>query len=387
MTIAKLKSDVETLTESYRPLFPHTKHQVYFNHAAVSPLSNRVMDAFTAYLKERNETDIENYPTLVRLLVSAKNAVATLINADSRNIAFVPNTSYGLNILAQGLTWQSGDRILLADIEFPSNVYPFQNLTSQGVEIDFIKSRDGKILLEDIEKMLTPRTRLFSISHVQFLTGYRSDLKAISNLCKKHDVVFSVDAIQSIGAMQIDVKDMGIDFLAAGCHKWGMSPMGTGFIYLTDAMLARLRQPFVGWLSVEDAWNMLDYNLTLLPDARRFELGTQNWMGMVGLNAAFSVFHDIGQAVIQKKILLLSGYLAERLTEHGYELACDAPVENRSGIVSFKAANADDVFKTLMSHNIETATRIGLIRVSPHFYNTTEEIDLFIEALNTITHK
>ncbi|NTV47782.1 MAG: aminotransferase class V-fold PLP-dependent enzyme, partial [Chlorobiales bacterium] len=265
------KAEVLEKTEAYRQYFPHTKRQIYLNHAAVSPLSTRVVAAITRHLQERGETDIENFfPTLLPALTSARGRVANFIGCASKSIAFVQNTSYGLNLLAQGLKWRKGDRIILYEREFPANVYPFLNLEKRGVKVDFVKDHNGEIYLDDIEKLITPRTRLVSLSFVQFLTGYRLDLKALATLCHKHEVICSIDAIQGLGALPVDCKDSGIDFLACGGHKWAMSPMGTGFICVSDSLLERLDPVMVGWTSVDDAWNMLDYRLELLPDARRY---------------------------------------------------------------------------------------------------------------------
>lgn len=376
-------------TESYRTIFPHLQHQLYLNHAAVSPLSLRVVQAIENYLSERSEHDIENYwSRLIPTLESARRRVASFIDCDLHQLAFVPNTSYAFNILAQGLKWHSGDRILLYDQEFPSNVYPFLNLKKHGVEIDFVSSREGQILLDDIAAKLTARTRLVSMSYVQFLTGFRIDLAALAELCHQNGTLVSIDAIQGLGAMPIDFKGSGIDFLAAGCHKWAMSPMGIGIMVMTDALLDEIGAPFVGWLSVEDGWDFFNYEQDLLDDARRHELGTQNWIGLVGLNEAFAIFHELGSETITEKLLALSSYLCERLCEEGFTPAFVAGKENCSGIVSIKGLpHPSEIQKQLLQAKIEVSTREGLLRISPHFYNTIEELEFFMSTLKTILQK
>ncbi len=373
-------------TEAYRTIFPHLQHQLYLNHAAVSPLSSRVVNAIQGYLSERSEWDVENYTTrLLPTLNSARQRVASFIHSEPHQLAFVPNTSYALNILAQGLKWQSGDRILLYEREFPANVYPFLNLRKHGVEIDFVSSRQGQILLDDIEAKLTPRTRLVSMSYVQFLTGFRLELAALAELCHRHGALVSIDAIQALGAMPIDFKRSGIDFLAAGCHKWAMSPMGIGIMAMTDALLEQLEAPFVGWLSVEDGWDFFNYGQDLLDDARRHELGTQNWIGLVGLNEAFALFHELGSETIAEKLLLLSSHLCQRLQEEGFRTAFVAEKQHCSGIVSIQGlANPSDVQQQLMQAHIEVSTREGLLRVSPHFYNTIDDLEQFLAQLKAI---
>jgi selenocysteine lyase/cysteine desulfurase len=199
--------------EKYRTLFPAIETgTVYLNHAATSPLSSRVVAAVDNYLLERSKTRIDNFGSLIRIAKETKEYIAKLINAAPDRITFCDNTSNALNILATGLDWKQGDRIILNDIEFPANVYPFLNLKRHGVEVDFVKSRGGKILPEDIDAAMTDRTRLLSISHVQFLSGYRADLKSIGELCEKQGILFSVDAIQSAGVVPVDVQEMKIDF-------------------------------------------------------------------------------------------------------------------------------------------------------------------------------
>ncbi|NTW49549.1 MAG: aminotransferase class V-fold PLP-dependent enzyme [Chlorobiales bacterium] len=383
------KAEVLEKTEAYRQYFLHTKRQIYLNHAAVSPLSTRVVAAITSHLHERSETDIENFfPTLLPTLKSARGRVASFIGCEPKNIAFVQNTSYGLNLLAQGLKWRKGDRIILYEKEFPANVYPFLNLEKRGVKIDFVKDRNGEIYLDDIEALITPRTRLVSLSFVQFLTGYRLDLKALATLCHRHGVLCSIDAIQGLGALPIDCKDSGIDFLASGGHKWAMSPMGTGFIYVSDALLERLDPVMVGWTSVDDAWNMLDYRLELLPDARRYELGMQNWIGIAGLNEAFGIFNEIGTDVLAEKILLLSDFLVEELVTKGFEPVLTCSREHRSGIMSIKnLPDVEHITKELANRNIEVSFRAGLLRIAPHFYNTCSELEALISELKQIVHR
>ncbi len=371
-------------TESARALFPSAECGIYFNHAAVSPLSRRVVSAIEAFLKERSETDVENYfTTLMPTLNALRARLARMLNARERNLAFVPNTSYGLNLLAQGLTWRRGDRILLYEREFPSNVQPFLALRKLGVEIDFLKDHDGEIRIDEIEKNITPDTRLVSLSYVQFLSGFRLNLDELSEVCRRKNCLLSIDVIQALGAMPIDCRK--VDFLAAGAHKWGMSPMGTGVAYFSDELLARLNPVFVGWLSVEEAWDFSYHDKPLKQDASRYELGTYNWIGLVGMNAAFELFEEIGLDAVSEKILSLSEYLSNRLIDNGFEPLCNPSRANRSGIVSVKNfPNAEGAFKALSERRIEISLRENYLRFSPHFYNTYDECDEVISQLKRL---
>ncbi len=375
-------------TESYRTIFPHTSEGlIYLNHSAVSPLSTQVLEAIQLHLTERNRSNIENYfPTLQPTLHSARECISKFIGCQKESLGFVPNTSYGLNLLAQGLTWKTGDRILLYDREFPSNIYPFLHLKKQGVIVDFFSDRNGEIHLEDIVEKIAPQTRLLSISYVQFLSGYRVNLNEIGKICHAHHVIFAVDAIQGLGAMPIHFEHDGIDFLASGGHKWAMSPMGSGIVAVKPSLMDKLDPVLVGWLSVENAWNMLDYDLTLQPTAQRYEIGTPNWIGIIGLNAAFRIFSEIGIETISRKILLLTDHLKTQLLSEGFEPYLNTDLDHASGILSIRGLhNVSVIAARLADENIVVAPRDQLIRVAPHFYNTIDEITQFVQVLKKVT--
>ncbi|GAB1348795.1 hypothetical protein MASR1M107_10080 [Ignavibacteriales bacterium] len=235
-----------------REQFPYLKlGKIYLNHASLSPVPQPVIDRADIFLKRRSETHIDDMSQWISDVEEAKVKLGKLINGDPDRFAFFDNTSTGLNILAQGINWKPGDRILLNDVEFPSNVYPFLNLKNQGVEIDFVHSKKGAVNSVDILAAVRPETRLISISAVQFLSGYRSNLKKIGDFCRERNIIFSVDAIQALGALQIDVKECKIDFLSCGTQKWLLGLMGLSFIYITGELQHDITPRFVGWASVE----------------------------------------------------------------------------------------------------------------------------------------
>ncbi|MDP4190195.1 MAG: aminotransferase class V-fold PLP-dependent enzyme [Bacteroidota bacterium] len=369
-----------------RSYFPYLKTgKIYMNHAAISPLSKPVVDALQSYIYTRSETEIENYFSFQRIVVDTKNKLAQMINTTSDRIAFADNTSNALNILAQSIDWKSGDRIILNDIEFPSNIYPFLNLKSYGVEIDFVKSHDGQVSFEDIEKALTPKTRLVSISHVQFLSGYKTDIEKIGQLCRQKGVIFCVDSIQALGAMREDVEKMSIDFLAAGTQKWLMSMQGLSVFYVRKELQEKLQPKFVGWTSVKDAWNLLDYDLTLREGADSFQNGTVCSIGIAALHATLDLMLSFGFDEIEKTILDNSEYFIEKLSDIGLNPILKG-IERKylSGIVSFKSEKAQEIFDELEKRNIVAAVREGVVRFSPHYYNNHEEIDKVVMTLKEI---
>ena len=251
-----------------------------------------------------------------------------------------------------------------------------------GVEIDIVKSRNGVVDVENIENAITPKTKLVSISLVQFLSGYRADIDAIGSLCKEKGIIFCVDAIQATGVVEIDVAKSQIDFLCGGTQKWLMSSQGLSYIYLTEELQSRITQKNVGWASVNDAWNLLDYNLSLKSSAERFQNGTINVLGVCLFDASLDLFHGFGMNNVENRILKNTEHFINQLVEIGIEpILKNVDKKNRAGIVSFKHERSNEIFEFLQSKRIYGAVRQGMIRFSPHFYNTKAEIDLVVKEL------
>ncbi|MEL6820738.1 MAG: aminotransferase class V-fold PLP-dependent enzyme [Calditrichota bacterium] len=366
-----------------RALFPYLKNQTYLNHAATGPLPTPVLEAVNRCLKERSEGHIEYWPDGLDARAEFKERVGRLINGLSANIAVSDSTSMALNWLARGVQWQAGDRILLNDLEFPSNVNPFLALEEQGVIIDFVKADNGCITVADIERALHPQTRLVSLSFVQFLNGFRSDLETIGNLCRERDVIFCVDGIQGLGALRLDVEKMNIDFLAAGGQKWLMWPRGTAFFYVSPRILDSLKPMATGWLSVEEPWTFFQRSYELLPDAGRFEPGIFNVLGVVGANESLKLMEKAGFVQIEERVLEHSRWLSEQLLYSRYQLFSINQDEHRSGIVTFYHDQAEALLTYMQQHRLFVSMRDGKIRLSPHFYNTREELEQFMQLLNS----
>lgn len=361
----------------YRSLFPLIKNGLtYLDHAAIGPFPTPVRDAVYAYTRKKSETEPNVYLDFLKVVVESKGRIGKLINAPKERIAFTDNTTNGMNILAAGLEWKTGDRILLSDIEFPANVVPFLNQKRHGVEIDFVKSRNGQILLEDIERAITSKTRLLSISHVQFLHGFRSDLTYVGALCRKKGIIFSVDAIQSAGVIPIDVEAMSIDFLSCGCQKWLMTPEGTAFIYVSEAIQEKIRPAYLGWTSMRDFFSdFFRYRIDPDPTARRYENSTLNVAGIFGLNASLGILQEVGIANIESHLASLTQLAMDHLTEKKMELLTPKEPACRAGIVTFRPRNSQELFEKLKAEKISVSLREGCIRISPHFYNTPDEME------------
>ena len=366
--------------EQLRTLFPFTTAgTIYLNHAGTSPLSTRVVETMTRYLHERSAGKIENYVDDLKMVTGLRGMVQRMIGAPSPDrISFHANTSDAINIVAAGLQWKPGDRVLLNSIEFPANVYPYLNVRRHGVEIDFLDSASGRIPLETIERGMTARTRLLALSAVQFLSGYRADLEAIGRVCRSRDIVFAVDGIQAVGAVRIDVQRMNIDALAAGCQKWQMGPQGAGFLYLTEELQHRIHQATLGWLSVDNPWEFYDYAQPLAASARRYEGGTLTIPSLWGMHAGLATLLDVGMDDVEDQILGLTEILIEEILADGsIDLYTPPDRLHRAGIVTVNLPphiDQNTTFRTLAARKLITAIREGKLRLSPHFYNSPDEM-------------
>ena len=363
----------------YRNLFPITADTAYLNHAAISPLSTKVTDAIREHLQARSSGPIDVFQEVMDEKSRLKNNIAELIGARPEEIALVSNTSEGLNWLVNGLNWQEGDRILLPEDEFPSNVYPFLNMRRKGIQVDFVPARNGETVVSEIEQHMTKETRILSVSFVKFYNGIRQDLQLISELCRANNVLFSVDGIQGVGAFPLDVKKAHIDFLSNGGHKWLMSPMGCGFMYIAPHLHEQLQPAFAGWLSVKDSWNFFDYNLDFLDDCSRYEIGTANATAIVGAAAATGLLCQAGTDNIMAHLLDLGDYLIEKCNHIGLDFTGSPQRNRRSGIYTFKSVEAESLFNYLKENRVIISLREGALRIAPHFYNTKTDIDFLTD--------
>ena len=368
--------------EKYRNLFPVTENLIYLDHAATSPLSKQVLAAINEYFQQRSTTNIENWEWVIEKIEELRGLLSELIGTDSARIAIVQNTSAGLNIVASGLEWKEGDEVLIPEGEFPANVYPYLNLRRLGVNVVFLPSPSGGLEPEILLSAITPKTRLLSVSFVEFLSGYKTDLKEIGRICRNYGITFVVDGIQGLGVIPLDVKDCYVDALACGGHKWLMFPQGVGFLYLTKELQDRIQQSYLGWMGVEDPEDFFNYKQALSSDARRFELGCLNSAGVVGAVASLSLLLEISQRVIYQYLKDLTSRLIEGIEEVGFGIFTNESLERRSGIVTFYPeikSNSEKLFRFLEKNKVAVSLREEMIRVSPHFYNTVDEINQVIE--------
>ncbi len=371
--------------ERVRSFFPVTQELVYLNHAGVAPISSRVAEALARYGHLASHRGAFEYDAVYDAEIErVRGRAATLLGAERDEIAFVKNTTEGLGLVASGLDWRPGDRVVTCDLEYPSNVYPWWSLRERGVETRMLRGENGRLPLERVEEALRdPAVRLLALSSVEFGSGFRHDLPALGSLCRERGVLFCVDAIQSLGCLPLEPAACDIDFLAADGHKWLLSVEGCGIFYCTRRLLQQLVPRTVGWRSVADEHDFDTYQTRLKENAGRFEEGTPNTAGIFGLGAAIDLLLELGVPRIAERVLSLCERLVAGLRARGAELRSPRGPSERSGIVSFvlPGESPKRTAARLRERRIFVVVRRGGVRVSPHFYNDEFEIDALLEAL------
>jgi cysteine desulfurase/selenocysteine lyase len=369
--------------DDYRPLFPITERFAYLDHASMGPLSRPVIEAQRAFLDVHAELGSEAGPRFRQAREQLRGSMAAFIGADPDEIALTKNTPEGLCIVAGGLGWRAGDSVVTTDLEFPANMYPWLNLREKGVEVRIVPSVGGRLPTEHLIEAVDASTRLLAISFVQFSTGFRCDLAALAEFCRPRGVYLVTDAIQAAGALPIDVRELGVDFLACASHKWLLGPFAMGWFYCRKELLDRLTPVEVGQASVVERDSYLDYGLEFHPNAARFECGVVNLEGVSGLQASLDLMSSIGRETIYERIMALNDMLVEGLAARGYQVVSSQCEQERSGIVSFRNERHDSamVRERLHQADVIVSLREGMVRASPHFYNNADDGERLLEAL------
>jgi cysteine desulfurase / selenocysteine lyase len=370
--------------------FPILRELAFLNHASVAPLSRRAADALRAYAGEAERSAYfgRGWSERVR---EVKALAARLLGARGEHeIAFVPNTSTGLATVAKGLAWRPGDEVVVSGVEYPANRYPWQDLARFGVRMVEVPERgEGRIDAGEVISAISERTRIVSLSEVQYASGFRIGLRPIADAVHRVGGHLCVDGIQSLGAMPVDVGSLGADFLAADGHKWLLGPEGCGILYVRASLAPQLHPNVVGWMNMVDAGNYGDYRFELLPDARRFEPGSYNMPGIFALGASLGLLLEVGAGAVWRRIEALTAHLCAGLASRGYRVLSPRGDGERSGIVSFAPPDPDlrgtpplpEMVERLEQKGVVIALREGRLRASPHFYNGTEQLDRLLDAL------
>ena len=362
-----------------------TAQGAYLNHAGVSPAPARVVRAVqeAAALSARDPLGFFMDGVLT-WRESARTRLARLMGVPAEELALIKNTGHGLSLVADALRLEPGDNVVSVDCEYPSVVYPWYAQADRGIETRLVTPRpDGTFTPDDLAAMMDDRTRVLTLSWVQFGTGFRCDLAACAALAHSYNALFVVDVIQGLGALPLDLVSWGVDIAVTGSHKWLMAPGGTGGLYIAPHALDQMRLVNMGALSVVDVVKFDPLDFSVKPSAHRYEEGTPNGLGLAGLDAALSLLEEVSINAIADSVLALTAYAAQKLEAKGYQVTSPRDDHQRAGLVMFQHPTHSNevVLEALTAAGVSAAVRGGKVRFSPHFYNTLEEIERAVYAL------
>ena len=369
----------EPIWRQYREFFPVAERLVYMHHAGVAPLSKPAADAMHRLADDAMLNGSLHYSQWMDAYAGLRAAAARLTGAVPEEIAIVKNTSEGIATVALGLDWRPGDKVVAFQEEFPANYFPWKRLETNGVGIEWLSTGDP---LEKIDQACRG-ARLLAISFVQYLSGRREDLNAIGEICLRRGCLFFVDAIQGLGAFPVDVREAHIGALAADGHKWLLGPEGCGILYVRRDLQDQIEPVEFGWTNAAGYADYANRDMTLRPDAGRYECGTLNTIGCFGLRAAIEFLLEVGIERIAAAVQSLGDQVAEGVASKGYRVLGTRTPSNGAGIVSFRHDTLDSrtIVSRLKEKGIIAAPRQGWVRVSPHFYISPADIDRMLEEL------
>lgn len=368
-----------------RAEFPVTRKYAYLDHAAVGPIPTRTVEATKRTVEEKAEGDL-HWESWEETAEGARKSIADLIGASDEEIALVHSTSEGLAIVANGLSYQKGQNIVTSDLEFASNLFPWQALAKRyGLELRVVRNHEGRLRMDDFSDVIDANTRLVAISYVQYSNGFRIALDELSRIAHQKGAYVVTDAVQALGQMPVDVSKLGVDFLATSGYKWLLSPIATGFLYARRDLFDELWPTIVGYRSDEHHMEFGFREFQPARTARRYEAGQLNFPGFAGLKESIALLQAVGLDNIWDRILSLRDRLTEGLKQNTSVQVRSAHEHTfRSGIVNVACRDPDSVAERLLKHGIAISVRGGGLRISPHFYNTEEEIDKLLSELSVL---
>lgn len=369
--------------DEFRRQMPVASRWAYLDHAAVAPWTAPARDALRAWADDLAANGDTNWPAWARRLEHLRAAAARLLGATHEEIALVRNTTEGINLVAEGFPWRDGDNLVTPADEFPSNLYPWMNLASRGVETRRVAAAAGRVRLEDLAAACDARTRLVAVSWVNYASGWRQDLEALCELAHRRGALLCIDGIQGLGVFPLDVRQTPIDFLSADGHKWLLGPEGAGIFYLRREHLDLLRPLGVGWNSVVQANDFSHIELNLKSSAARYEGGTYNIGGLLALGASLDVLLALGIENIAARVLEITELACQRLAGIGATIASCREPPHASGIVAFELPGRvpADARKRCLEAGVALGVRGGRLRISPHAYNNSDDIERLAAAL------
>lgn len=373
------------MTPELRALFPITEHSIYLNHAAVSPLPTTTLRAVESQLRDVHENGSAGFRNWLATKEQARELLANLLGARPEQVAFMRNTSDALSSVANGLTWRAGDNIVTFGREFPSNIYPWLRIRDvHGVEVRMCEEREGRVDLNELESMIDENTRVVAVSHVQYASGFRIDLERLGRVVRQHDALFVVDVIQALGVIPTNVEAEFIDVAAGAGHKWLMAPEGVGYLYLSDRARERIQPTLVGWISVPNPDDYLNFEQGWNRGTLAWETGTGPASLFYGFKVSLELLTSHGVPRIADYLEELTDQLCEELNGKPYEVVSSRSRGEKSQIVCIRhreGLSAMALYHRLNAMNIVTAPRGDRLRIAPHFYNTATDINQLIKAL------
>ena len=373
------------MNDELRALFPITERAIYLNHAAVSPPPIPTVKAVQSQLADVSENGSLNFRDWLAVKESARRLVAGMLGARPEQVAFMRNTSDGLSTVANGLDWRAGDNLVTFRGEFPSNIYPWLRVRDAfGVEVRMCEERDGRIDLDELIGLIDRKTRIVAISQIQFASGFRADLERLGRAARAHDALLVVDVIQALGVVPTDVEAELVDVAAGAGHKWLLTPEGVGLLYLSDRARERIQPTLVGWISVPNPEDYQNFEQGWNLGTLAWETGTGPTALVYGLEASLKLLHEVGVSRIQSHLETLTDHFCDRLETAQYEVVSSRRPGEKSQIVCVRHRSGltpMDLYAHLKKNNIVTAPRGDRLRISPHLYNTVEEMD---ELVNTL---
>lgn len=367
-----------------RSLFPISEQVIYLQHAGSAPLSTRSRDAVERVAKLSSEAP-DWGKSYAKEYEGLRKSLADLVSVNPEEVTLTRGTAQGLSLL-RGLDWMEGDNVVSIRGEYPANTFPWTTLGHRGVEVRLVDPKEGRVLPNDLFDAADARTRVLSMSWIQFTNGYRYDIETIGEECRKRGIIFALDAIQGVGVLPINAPEMNIDLLACGATKWLMGPPGAGFCYVRSELLEKLVPPFVGvgTMAMDPSIPFEDHR-DFAAGARRFEESGVSWFDIAAFAAALELLNEVTIEVIEERVLHLSNYIGERLGKLGFRIVPPWPRsrEESSGIVSiFPGTPAAETVKMLREAGIVARLFRELVRFSTHFYNTEEELDTVLDFLD-----
>jgi selenocysteine lyase/cysteine desulfurase len=377
----------ERTWRQFRDLMPIANQWAYFDHAAVAPLPNPTNGVMTRWLEDATNDGDVAWPRWSQRIEDFRHTVAHTLHATPSEIAFVPNTTAGLNLLAEGFAWQSGDNVVTLENEFPSNLYPWLQLAERGVTTRLVATENGRVDLNRIADACDDRTRVISLSWVGYASGWRIDVAAAVQMAHDHGAVFCLDAIQGLGVYPLDVQATGVDFLSADGHKWLLGPEGAGVCYIASRLLDRLRPLGVGWNSVEHRYDFGNPELRLRHSAARYEGGSTNMVGYHGLAASWDMLVDWGwgpsRSAVADRVIALADRTCERLASLGCFPRFQRDPAHKSAIVTVDIPQVppQTLRTACLENHVVVSCRGGGIRLAPHAYNNEQDIDRFVQVV------